>query len=601
MKDIAFCLRFLLRLSWRTDRLRLSLGGLLLLLGFLATPLVALELRGIVDAVLDHQGSTASLWSVVAAVTLIAELMLGHFAHLSYFELGELNEERLGREILRLVNGTRGLEQCDDPAFADGIDLLRQDIVRMRATVDSALRLACLVVQSAVTAAIMASVQPWLLLLPLFSLVPTLLGRRAEGLLDAARQSSAPVARAIRHLRDLAWKADSQKEIRLSGSIDYLIERAESLQRELAGIMGPAQRRYALLRASGQVVFAAAYAASVLLVYREVTTGAAAFGDAVLVIALATQMSWQMTTGMEMLSSVHAASAGLRRLIDLRERATFQGSPGTPVPAGAEAEAASFGTGRGIRFEDVWFTYPGTATPALRGVDLDLPAGRSVALVGVNGAGKSTLIKLLNGLYEPTRGRVLVNGVDLATVNVAAWRSRTAALFQDFARLDFTLQESVGVGHLADIGSVDAVLSAIERARAVPLLERLPNGTRTLLGKGYGDGTDLSGGQWQSVGFARTMMRTDPLLLCLDEPGHALDPISEQRMCDAYQATAKELAFQVGGVTVFVTHRLSTVRLADVIVVMNDGVVAEMGTHTELMDREGLYAEMFALQSRAYS
>src|SRR5262249_22719570 len=151
------------------------------------------------------------------------------------------------------------------------------------------------------------------------------------------------------------------------------------------------------------------------------------------------------------------------------------------------------------------------------------------------------------------------------------------------------------------VDSPAAVLDAIERARAGALLERLDGGLETVLGHGYDDGTDLSGGQWQSVGLSRTLMRASPLLLCLDEPGHALDALAEQRMCDAYQETAAEVAARVGGVTVFVTHRLSTVRLADLIIVLAGGTLAEAGSHQELMARKGQYAELYELQSRAYA
>src|ERR1700677_1642614 len=593
MKDMVFCIRFLFGLSWRTSRRRMLIGGQLLLIGSVATPLIGIELREIVDAVVAGHTRTAVIWSVATAVTLIAELMLGHFAHLYYFELGEQNEEALGRELLRIVNGSIGLQQCDDPGFADAVDLMRQDIAKMRATVESVLLLACMVIQTLITSAILALIQPWLLLLPLVAVAPVLLGRRAELTLDVARLRSAPALRSIRHLRDLSSSPASQKEIRLSGSIEYLIGLEEKLEYELAAILGPAQRRYALLRAFGQGIFALAYVASIIFVFRSANHGDAAIGDAVLVITLATQIGRQMAAGAELLTSANAASAGLRRLAELRDQASLAT---TDVRDVYPPETMR----HGITFHKVTFAYPGAQAPALREVDLHLPAGKSVALVGSNGSGKSTLLKLMNGLYEPSSARILIDGVNLADINTGSMRERSAALFQDFAQLHFTLQESVGVGRVADVDSPDAVLRAIERARAGSVLERLDGRLTALVGSGYDDGTDLSGGQWQSVGLARTMMRPDPLLLCLDEPGHALDPIAEQRMCDAYQQIAGEVAAAVGGVTIFVTHRLSTVRLAGLIVVLEAGSVVEEGSHDELMTLGGQYAELFKLQSRAY-
>ena len=250
--------------------------------------------------------------------------------------------------------------------------------------------------------------------------------------------------------------------------------------------------------------------------------------------------------------------------------------------------------------ENVSFTYPGSPHPVISEVTLRLPPSQVVAFVGENGAGKSTLIKLLNGLYRPTSGRILLDGQDLADVDAASWRMRTAALFQDFARFEFSLGHSVGLGWLADIESAPAVTAAIRRAGAAALLDRVDNDLERLLGNAYGDGTNLSGGQWQSVGFARTVMRTDPVLLCLDEPGHSLDALTEQQMLDSYQAYASDVAARVGGTTILVTHRMSTVRLADVIVVLEDGRVREVGSHEELMRRGDRYAELYGLQSRAY-
>jgi ATP-binding cassette subfamily B protein len=314
------------------------------------------------------------------------------------------------------------------------------------------------------------------------------------------------------------------------------------------------------------------------------------------VVTLATQFSLQMTNGLALLGFVHRAAAGLRRFVRLGEEVAASAAP---PPTGAVGDLSATDSD-GIRLEGVTFRYPGGEADVLHDVDLHLPPGRSVALVGENGAGKSTLLKLLAGLYRPTAGRVLVDGVELATVAPAAWRERTAALFQDFARVELTLQHSVGIGRLPDVDSPDAVTAAGHRAGAQELLAGV-GGVEAVLGTGYDDGRDLSGGQWQSVGFARTLMRTDPVLLTLDEPAAALDALAEQRLVDAYQATAAQVAAEVGGVTVFVTHRLSTVRLADRIVVLEGGRVVEQGSHAELLALGGRYAGLWALQARAYA
>jgi ATP-binding cassette subfamily B protein len=333
--------------------------------------------------------------------------------------------------------------------------------------------------------------------------------------------------------------------------------------------------------------------AAVLWVYLLARRGSVSIGDVVLTVTLATQFSIQVATGLELLGVVHRAAAGLRRFLGLR---TEIESSAAPTPHGS-LPARSID---GIRLQGIGFRYPGTDRDVLDDVDLHLPAGTSVAVVGENGAGKSTLLKLLCGLYRPTRGQILVDGVELATVAPAAWRERTAALFQDFARIELTLQQSVGIGRLPDIDSPEAVLAAVDRAGADELVDRL-GGVGGLLGTAYADGSELSGGQWQSVGFARTLMRTDPMLLTLDEPASALDALAEQRLVDAYQSIAAEVAATVGGVTVFVTHRMSTVRLADTIVVLDGGRVVEHGSHSELLQLGGRYAHLYTLQSRAYA
>ena len=593
MRDVLFCLGRLLALGWRLDRRRLLVGGSLLLLGALATPVIAVATGRLVDAVAHGDPGAAGGWGALAAAALIGELMLGHFAHLYYFELAELTEEWFGRELLRLVNGTDELDHADDPAFADRIDLLRQDILQMRGVVQSGLQLGAIAVQTVITAALLATLSPPLVLLLLAAAAPVVLGRRAEAGLQAVREAQSPTTRAIRHLRRLASNPASQKEIRLSGAADFMVDRQQVLLERYTAAMARGCLRYALQRAAGQVLFALAYVAAVLWVYTLAGRGGASIGDIVLVVTLATQFSVQMSTGLELLGLVHRAAAGLRRFVTLDAEVAASAAP---PPTGTVPDRSE----DGIRLQGIGFRYPGGEADVLHEVDLHLPAGTSVALVGENGAGKSTLLKLLAGLYRPTQGRILLDGVELATVAPADWRARTAALFQDFARVELTLQHSVGIGRLPDVDAPDAVIAAAGRAGADDLLASV-GGVGAMLGSGYADGRDLSGGQWQSIGFARTLMRTDPVLLTLDEPAAALDALAEQRLVDAYQATAAEVAARVGGVTVFVTHRLSTVRLADRIVVLEGGRVVEQGSHAELLALDGRYARLWALQARAYA
>ena len=223
-----------------------------------------------------------------------------------------------------------------------------------------------------------------------------------------------------------------------------------------------------------------------------------------------------------------------------------------------------------------------------------------MAIVGHNGAGKTTLVKLLTAMYRPTAGRVTVDGVDLATIAPEAWRSVCTGAFQDFLRLEASARVSVGVGAVDAMHDDAHVLGAIERGGARPVVDVLPHGVESHLGKVYADGAQLSGGQWQRVAIARGMMPGAPLCLILDEPASALDPEAEQRLFESFRARTQELRDR-GAVTLLVSHRFSTVRMADRIAVISGGGVVEQGTHTELMKADGMYAEMYRQQAEAYA
>jgi ATP-binding cassette subfamily B protein len=253
----------------------------------------------------------------------------------------------------------------------------------------------------------------------------------------------------------------------------------------------------------------------------------------------------------------------------------------------------------GIVVRQVSFAYPGSGRAVLDRVSLRLPAGKVVALVGENGAGKTTVIKLLSGFYRPDSGQILVDGVDLAQLPPHEWRRRVSAAFQDFAQLEFTAGETVGVADLPRLDDPAAVGAALARAGATSVVDGLPQGLGTQLGTRWEGGVDLSGGQWQKLALARGLMRDDPLLVVFDEPTAALDAQTEHALFERFAAAARAGSAH-GTVTLLVSHRFSTVRMADLIVVLDGGRVLESGSHAELMAAGGLYAELYRLQSRAY-
>jgi ATP-binding cassette subfamily B protein len=254
---------------------------------------------------------------------------------------------------------------------------------------------------------------------------------------------------------------------------------------------------------------------------------------------------------------------------------------------------------QGIRFEKVSFRYPGTERFVLEEVDLELRPGTVVAIVGENGAGKTTLVKLLCQLYQPTRGTIWVDGVDLGRIPPDGWRERLAGAFQDFFRFEFRARHTVGLGDVPRLDDAPAVTAAVGRAGADDVVEKLLAGLETQLGPSWPEGIDLSFGQWQKLALARGFMREAPLVLVLDEPTAALDAETEHALFERYAAASRGPAGEAR-VTVLVSHRFSTVRMADQIVVMNGARVVEVGSHEALMRERGPYAELYEIQAAAY-
>jgi ATP-binding cassette subfamily B protein len=263
--------------------------------------------------------------------------------------------------------------------------------------------------------------------------------------------------------------------------------------------------------------------------------------------------------------------------------------PATPATVPARLDG-------GIKVEGLSFQYWNRDRPSLNDINLELPAGAVVALVGENGAGKSTFVKMLSGLYRPGAGRILVDGTDLARFAPEDWRARITAAFQDPVHIEMSLKDTIGLGWLEHRGDHERILAALRTAGGDKLLASLPEGLETRLGRKSWDGKGLSGGQWQTVANARAAMRQAPLLRVLDEPSASLDARAEEWLFQQYA----DLSRLEGGVTVLVTHRFTTARAADLIVVLDGGRVVEVGTHDTLSQADGLYAELFRLQARYF-
>jgi ATP-binding cassette subfamily B protein len=600
--------RFLFGLGLRSGRRKLIRAVVLMFTGYVAGPIAALVVGLLTNALIGREASPALTLSLVAAALLVAQLMLSHFAHMDYFDVAEVAESRLRGELIDLVNGPPRIEHLDSPAFADTVSLVRDWLFGTTKSLEAVLQLAGLVLQVVITVVILISLDPWLALLPVVAVVPVFLERRAELTVERAREASAEPVRFNRHLLQLATGVDSIKELRLFGTEEALLARQAAGWSRVTRTMWRAQLRAALLRAGGQALFAVAYGGAILLELSRAAGGQASAGALVTVIVLAVQVAVQVSGALGLLSMLQAASRTVERIEELRAAASGTGPEAAAAGEGSMASRPVAGSlpvparlETGIRLDGVSFAYPGAATRVLSDVSLEIPAGSTLALVGENGAGKSTLVKLLCGLYLPTAGRVLVDGGDLAGFDPAAWRSRVATLFQDFTRIELTLRESVGLGDVARLDDPAAVAAAVADAHAERVVRVVPGGLDGYVGRGYLHGAELSGGQWQTVGLARTLMRGAPLLLILDEPAAALDASAEHALFERYATSAGRASREVGGVTILVSHRFSTVLMADLIAVLDHGRLVEFGSHRQLIAADGLYAELFRLQARAYA
>jgi ATP-binding cassette subfamily B protein len=571
----------------------MALIAAMLVLGSVAATCYPLGYRLLVDGALDHD-SRRVVWGVVVVAGLLSlGWVLTAIGATEAMALSDRVSLYRTGELIRLISGVRGLEHLERHEYLGNVERLnanRRQLAgaprQLLTNIATAARVAALLV-------LLGLVSPWLLLLPLCAVPPLVADRLAKRITREADDDMAYPRRLAGMLFSLACDVSSAAEVRAYG----LAPRLAGEHRRLADEIDRRSTREALgvlgVQAVGWLLYASGLMAAIAFVVIRSAHGALSIGTVLMAVSLIRRSRNQLASAAQGSGALVSTLATADRLFWLEDHAAERRALAGTRPAPASLR-------EGIRIERLRFSYPGSEVTAIEGLDVLIPAGRTVALVGENGSGKTTLIKLLLGMYEPDEGRILIDDVPLDELDPDSWRSRCTAAFQDFSRFHLPAVESIGIADLGAIDDEPAAQTALARAGFADFPEQLPEGLATRVGNAYTGGHGLSGGQWQRLALGRAMRREAPLLAVLDEPTASLDPLAEHRLFERYALAAERNAQESGAITVLVSHRFSTVQAADLIIYMDAGRAIETGSHEELLARGGMYAELYTMQAAGY-
>jgi ATP-binding cassette, subfamily B, bacterial len=577
-----------MRHAFRAEPAMAMVSVLLSVLATVPGVLLAVWLKLVVEGVTQHQHALVVVGAIGVAASSITIWLLRLASSRVVRRFRMKVAVALETYVAELQASVDTIEHQERPEYLDRLAVLRESVYQLDhmllALIDTISSVACL----ALTLAVLMTVSPWMVLLAVLAVPTVVVSSWRSGAMRSAEETAAPDQRLYRHLFTLGTTAGPAKELRVTGNREAIVSQWSGAWRGWYRTVARTQLVGGLWLAAAWGVFAVGYAAAV---YWTVYGLHASAGDVVLVVTAGGRLGQYVAMTVGEVDFLRLWLDACRRLGWLENYAAIhRGTGDLPAPERL---------GQGISFESVSFCYPGAQTQVLRDVWLTLPAGSVVAIVGENGAGKSTLVKLLCGFYTPTTGALTIDGIDLRRIKPGEWRTRLSGAFQDFGRLEFQARNSVGLGDVEHLDDVDIVAAAVDRAGAADVVAGLADGLETQLGAGWPAGVELSFGQWQKLALARGFMRTTPLLTILDEPTAALDAETEHALFERYADQARA-SRRDGRITVLVSHRFSTVRMADLIVVISDGRVAECGSHEELMARNGIYADLYAIQMNAY-
>jgi ATP-binding cassette subfamily B protein len=563
----------------------------LALLAAVPDALLALWMKFLADGLSRHDRNLAmgAAWGL--AVSAVATWFLKVISDRTQRRFRDRVAVALESHVAGLQASVATVAHHERPEYLDRLAMLRDQVFVLDHMYASLFSTCGWILRLAVTAALLVSIHPVLALLAVFALPTVFTSAWRPGVERAVQERAAPANRLARHLFNTATTAPPGKEVRVTRIGGRLVKRRREAWERWYGPVSAARWRTAAWQTLAWAIFGAGYTAAVVFV-AAVMRGTP--GQVLLTLAAGARLSAYIGATVGEIGFLRGFWLdGSRRMAWLEDYAAS-------VVEQADAPAPDRIV-NGIRFENVSFAYPGTDRRVLEDVNLELKSGSVVAIVGENGAGKSTLVKLLCRMYEPDGGRILIDGAELRRMRAGEWRARLAGAFQDFFRFEFQARHSVGVGDLTRLDDRAAVVAAVDRAGAADVVEHLKSGLETQLGATWPEGAEVSFGQWQKLALARGFMRDGPLVIVLDEPTAALDAETEHALFERYAAIARgQNQAPNGRITVLVSHRFSTVRMADRIVVLDGARVVEVGTHEELMAKGGQYAELYGIQAAAY-
>jgi ATP-binding cassette subfamily B protein len=542
----------------------------------------------IVHALAAHQPVSPRLWWLVGAEFGFAVLsgILARTIDYSDSLLADKYTRFVSIQVMK-HGAELDLIAYEDPVFYDRLERARVQATDRLGMIQQIGRLIQLVITTVTLSVTIIVYSPWLMLLLIAGVLPAFLGESHFAFLGYAKNfRQTPVRRQLDYLRQVGGSKEAAKELKLFGLSKFLTDRFTRLSDGIYEENVALSRRKLIAGAFLSVIaYAGYYSAYVVVIWRTVA-GVYSIGLWYLLTNAIVQASNNLQQIFSTLSGIADQALFLTDLLAFFDmRPTVQSKP--------DALPAPRPVVRGFEFRNVSFRYPGSSRLVLNGLNFHLHPGERVALIGENGEGKTTIVKLITRLYDPTEGQVLLDGVDLREYRLEDLYREIGVIFQDFMRYEMTARENIAVGQIEVIDDLKLLETAARKSLADAVIGKLPNGYDQMLGRRFEGGVDLSGGEWQKIALARAYLR-DAQLLILDEPTAALDARSE---FEVFQRFAELTA---GKMALFISHRFSTVRMADRIVVLENGKIAEEGSHDQLATLGGRYKEMFEMQAASY-